>query len=82
MPLTRKTVIDGGAPMAREVVADLLSGTRPEDLAGYIVIGLMRQPAPGGFKIASNATDDDAEILLLEYVVRELRKARIAGGGS
>lgn len=81
MRMARRRVIEGGADMAREVVADLLGDTRPEDLAGYIAIGLMKQPVPGGFRISSNAADDAAEIKLLEQVLAALKRS-LAGEPS
>jgi selenophosphate synthase len=59
------------AVVATEVVADLLGGgTKPEDLRGYVVIGL----TANGFKIASNASDA-GEIVILTRVLGELRRA-------
>lgn len=74
MKLTGRHLVENGAPMAREVVADLIGHPDPEDVAGYICIGLMNA---GGFAISSNASSDAAEIALLECVLVVL-KANLA----
>ena len=72
MRMTGRRVTEDGAPMAIEVVADLLHDTAPADLSGYVVIGLL---ATGGFKIGSNAKDDAAEIVILRQVLAALTAA-------
>lgn len=69
---TRITV-EEGAEMVLEVLADILVDTRPQDLAGYVVIGLMANG--GGFKIASNAGSDLDEIAILATVIEHLQRA-------
>ena len=49
MRMTGRRVTEDGAPMAIEVVADLLHDTAPADLSGYVVIGLL---ATGGLSAA------------------------------
>ena len=68
---TAGRVIEDGAGMAKEVVADLLLNVRPEDLAGYIVIGMLRTE---GFSISSNARDHEAEARILDVVAEALHR--------
>jgi hypothetical protein len=65
-----RRVIQGGAGMAGEVIADLMGNPDPAELRGYVVIGI----TAGGFEIASNARDNVAEIVILERVVADLKK--------
>ena len=65
-----RRLVENGAPMALEVVADLIGHPDPADVAGYICIGLMNA---GDFAISSNASSDAAEIALLECVLVVLK---------
>lgn len=76
--LASRRSIPDGAPMAIEIVADLVGDTAPSELSGYVVVALT---AGGGFKIASNAAGDAAEIQIVEYVLAALRASQEAGRG-
>lgn len=73
--MTRPTrvTVDDGAEMVLEVLADIFVDTRPQDLAVYVVIGLLA--SGGGFKIASNAGSDLDEVAILATVLENLQRA-------
>lgn len=78
MGSAKRQVLEGMAGPVKEVVADLLGGgCQASDLAGYIIIGLTRT----GFRIASNASDDAGELIILRDVVKALNH-NLNGGGQ